>query len=73
VMGRPAESMLNWSGAPANTYDKSGGQRLWADFLDAVRTRRPPLNDGYSSIRVLETIDQAYAIRTPMAQPWVLA
>jgi predicted dehydrogenase len=72
LMGRPTESMLNWGGAPADTHDKSGGQRLWADFVDAVRTRRPPLNDGYSSIRVLETIDQAYSIRTPMAQPWVI-
>jgi predicted dehydrogenase len=73
VTGLPTESMLNWSGALANSDDKGGGHRLWADFVDAVRTRRPPLNDVNSSIRVLETIERAYSIRTPMQQPWVIA
>jgi predicted dehydrogenase len=73
IGGRPAELMLTWKGGAHYESDKHGFHREWTDFADAVRTRRPPLNDGRSSIRVLETIEQAYAMRTPMAQPWVTA
>ena len=72
AMGRPAESMMSWSGKPVHQTDKSGSHRLWADFLDAVRTRRAPLTDGRASIQLLETIERAYAIRSPMLQPWVM-
>lgn len=41
------------------------------DFIGAVRERRAPYVSADSSLRALEVIEAAYAIRTPMRQPWL--
>lgn len=41
------------------------------DFIGAVRDRRPPFVTAESATRSLAVIEQAYARRTPMAQPWL--
>ena len=41
------------------------------DFIDAIRARRAPFVTAESSLRALAVIEAAYAIRTPMAQPWM--
>ena len=42
-----------------------------ADFVEAVRERCPPFVTAGSALRSLEVIEAAYAIRTPMPQPWL--
>jgi predicted dehydrogenase len=41
------------------------------DFIGAVRERRAPFVTAESALRALEVIESAYAMRTPMAQPWM--
>jgi predicted dehydrogenase len=41
------------------------------DFIGAVQERRAPFVTAASSLRALAVIEAAYAIRTPMAQPWL--
>lgn len=41
------------------------------DFIGAVQERRAPFVTAESSLRALAVIEAAYAIRTPMAQPWL--
>jgi predicted dehydrogenase len=45
--------------------------RQWEDFLEAVETRRPPVIDARSALPALRLIEQAYAVRRAMPQPWV--
>jgi predicted dehydrogenase len=42
-----------------------------ADVCAAVRTRRAPLVTGTDGLRVLRLIEQCYAARQPLAQPWL--
>lgn len=41
------------------------------DFIDAVRERRAPFVTAESALQALALIEKAYAIRTPMPQPWL--
>lgn len=41
------------------------------DFIGAIQERRAPFVTAESSLRALAVIEAAYAIRTPMAQPWM--
>lgn len=41
------------------------------DFVEAVRTRRAAKVNGASAVHVLDLIEQAYARREPMPQPWL--
>jgi predicted dehydrogenase len=41
------------------------------DFIGAVQERRAPFVTAESSLRTLAVIEAAYAMRTPMAQPWL--
>ncbi len=41
------------------------------DFIGAVRDRRAPFVTAESSLRVLAVIEAAYAMRKPLAQPWL--
>jgi predicted dehydrogenase len=43
------------------------------DFAAAVRLRRPPITPAASTLLPLQIIEQAYAVRQPMPQPWVQA
>lgn len=45
--------------------------RQWEDFLEAVETRRPPVIAAGSTLPALRLIEQAYAVRRAMPQPWV--
>jgi predicted dehydrogenase len=42
-----------------------------ADFTGAIRERRAPFVTAESALRVLEVVEAAYSIRTPMDQPWL--
>ena len=42
-----------------------------ADFVDAVRNRREPFVTAASSLPALQLIEQAYAIRRRLTQPWM--
>ena len=56
----------------AQSWDRLGHYRAQLDdFIGAVRERRAPFVSAESSLRALETIETAYARRTPMAQPWL--
>lgn len=46
-------------------------QAQFDDFIGAVRERRSPFVTAESALRALAVIEEAYAIRTPMAQPWL--
>ena len=41
------------------------------DFIGAIRGRRAPFVTAESALRALAVIEEAYARRTPMAQPWL--
>jgi predicted dehydrogenase len=41
------------------------------DFIAAVRERRQPLVTGASALGALSVIEQAYARRRPLSQPWM--
>jgi predicted dehydrogenase len=41
------------------------------NFATILRTREPPITPVASTILPIELIEQAYAVRQPMAQPWV--
>ena len=41
------------------------------DFIGAVRERRDPFVTAESALHALAVIEAAYALRTPMAQPWL--
>lgn len=41
------------------------------DFIDAVQQRRAPFVTAESSLRALAVIEDAYKMRTPLAQPWL--
>ncbi len=41
------------------------------DFIGANRERREPFVTAESALRALAVIEEAYAKRTPMAQPWL--
>jgi predicted dehydrogenase len=41
------------------------------DFIGAVRERRAPFVTAESALRALAVIEEAYAKRKPMAQPWL--
>jgi predicted dehydrogenase len=41
------------------------------DFIGAVQERRAPFVTAESSLRTLAVIEAAYAMRRPMAQPWL--
>lgn len=41
------------------------------DFIGAIRERRAPFVTAESALRALAVIEEAYARRTPMAQPWL--
>ncbi|WP_132987072.1 Gfo/Idh/MocA family protein [Luteimonas terricola] len=41
------------------------------DFIGAVRERREPFVTAESALHALAVIEAAYALRTPMAQPWL--
>jgi predicted dehydrogenase len=43
------------------------------DFAYALRTGEPPITPVDSTVLPLEVIERAYALRRPMAQPWVEA
>ncbi|MBI3877332.1 MAG: Gfo/Idh/MocA family oxidoreductase [Verrucomicrobia bacterium] len=42
-----------------------------ADWVESCRARRIPFVTGASAVKALRLIEQAYAIRKPMKQPWV--
>lgn len=56
----------------AERWDSRGHYRAQLDdFVGAIRERRAPFVTAESALRALEVIEAAYAIRTPMAQPWL--
>ena len=42
-----------------------------ADFIDAATQRREPFATATSALAALQVIERAYAVRRPLAQPWV--
>jgi predicted dehydrogenase len=46
-------------------------EALLEDFATSVRTRRVPITVAESAIAPLRIIEEAYAARKPIAQPWV--
>lgn len=41
------------------------------NFATVLRTREPPITPVASTVLPIEIIERAYAVRQPMAQPWV--
>ncbi|MDP6435908.1 MAG: Gfo/Idh/MocA family oxidoreductase [Gammaproteobacteria bacterium] len=56
---------------PGDAGDTNPLADQWQDFLDAVADRTPPQAAADTTVRALQVIEEAYRIRTRMAQPWV--
>ena len=69
IGGEPMDMRIS---RDASHRDETGVfTRQWEDFLEAVETRRPPVIAARSTLPALRLIEQAYAVRRAMPQPWV--
>lgn len=59
--GSPADAPI-----PPQEYFR----RQLADFAHAVETGKPPLNDATSNLSAVRLIEECYARRQPMPEPW---
>jgi predicted dehydrogenase len=71
VAGEPLETHVYREGwNPARTASDTFRDQF-RDFVAAVAERREPFVTAASAIRALRVIEQAYAVRRQLPQPWV--
>ncbi len=69
--GEPVEFRMTDKGCDIPFRSSAAQQALLEDFANAVRFRRPPVASARSAILPLVILEEAYAVRTPIPQPWV--
>ena len=43
----------------------------WVEFAAAIREKRESLASGASAVPAIRLMEQAYAVRKPLPQPWM--
>jgi predicted dehydrogenase/nucleoside-diphosphate-sugar epimerase len=67
---RELDHWLDWSGEPETDWFESFRAAI-DDWLGAVRGGAPPRLSGRSVLESMRLIDECYARREPLAEPWI--